>query len=69
MIQVVSGNGRSGGNSRDEYLFHQGTLYSAYRYLGCQTTVSDDSFFYTFRTWAPRADEVRLVSDFTDWVV
>lgn len=67
MIQVVSGSGLSRGGSTDEYLFHQGTLYSAYRYLGCQCTVSDGSCFYTFRTWAPRADEVRLISDFTDW--
>ena len=67
MIQVVSGDGRSRGERTDEYLFHQGTLYSAYRYLGCQLTVSDGSFFYSFRTWAPNADEVRLVSDFTDW--
>ena len=67
MIQVVSGSGLSRGGSTDEYLFHQGTLYSAYRYLGCQRAVSDGSFFYTFRTWAPRADEVRLISDFTDW--
>ncbi|MBO6020118.1 MAG: hypothetical protein J6P88_02925 [Clostridia bacterium] len=67
MIQVVSGSGLSRGGSTDEYLFHQGTLYSAYRYRGCQRAVSDGSFFYTFRTWAPRADEVRLISDFTDW--
>ena len=67
MIQVVSEDGRSRDGRADEYLFHQGTLYSAYRFLGCQKTVSGDSFFYTFRTWAPRADEVRLVSDFADW--
>ncbi|MBR4335337.1 MAG: hypothetical protein IKP74_02675, partial [Clostridia bacterium] len=67
MIQVMSGDGRSRDGSCDEYLFHQGTLYSAYRFLGCQHIASDGSFFYTFRTWAPRADEVRLVSDFTDW--
>ena len=67
MIQVLSGSGRSRDGSCDEYLFHQGTLYTAYRFLGCRKAVSDGSFFYTFRTWAPRADEVRLVSDFTDW--
>ena len=67
MIQVVSEGGLSRGEPTDEYLFHQGTLFSAYRYLGCRSTVSDGSFFYSFRTWAPRADEVRLVSDFLDW--
>ena len=67
MIQVVSEGGLPRGECTDEYLFHQGTLYSAYRFLGCRSTVSDGSFFYSFRTWAPRADEVRLVSDFLDW--
>ncbi|MBO4284336.1 MAG: 1,4-alpha-glucan branching protein GlgB [Clostridia bacterium] len=67
MIQVVSEGGLSRGEPTDEYLFHQGTLYSAYRYLGCRSIVSDGSFFYSFRTWAPRADEVRLLSDFLDW--
>ena len=54
-------------NNQAEYLFHQGTNYHAYDYLGCNLTVSGGKYIYTFRTWAPNADEVYLVADFTDW--
>lgn len=54
-------------NNQAEYLFHQGTNYYAYDYLGCNLKKTDDRYVYTFRTWAPNADEVYLASDFTDW--
>ena len=45
------------------YLFHQGTNYFAYKYLGLhfigQTAV--------FRVWAPNADSVTLCGDFNNW--
>ena len=45
------------------YLFHQGTNYFAYRYLGLhfigKTAV--------FRVWAPNADKVCLCGDFNGW--
>ena len=45
------------------YLFHQGTNYFAYKYLGLhfvgQTAV--------FRVWAPNADSVALCGDFNNW--
>ena len=45
------------------YLFHQGTNYFAYKYLGLhfigQTAV--------FRVWAPNADRVTLCGDFNLW--
>ena len=49
------------------YLFHQGTNYRAYEYLGCHEHKIDGKYQYTFRVWAPNADSVRLVSDFTSW--
>ena len=49
------------------YLFHQGTNYHAYEYLGCHQHKIDGKYQYTFRVWAPNADSVRLVSDFTSW--
>ena len=49
------------------YYFHQGTNYYAYDYLGCHKKVLKDQFEYVFRVWAPNADSVRLVSDFTNW--
>ena len=49
------------------YLFHQGTNFRAYEYLGCHEHKIDGAYQYTFRVWAPNADSVRLVSDFTSW--
>ena len=49
------------------YLFHQGTNYRAYDFLGCSLLKKDGRFEYTFRTWAPNAKSVGLVSDFSGW--
>ncbi len=49
------------------YLFHQGTNTYAYEYLGASRVRSGEGYDYVFRTWAPNADEVSLVSDFTGW--
>ena len=49
------------------YLFHQGTNYRAYEFLGCSLLMKDGKYEYTFRTWAPNAKSVGLVSDFTGW--
>ncbi len=45
------------------YYFHQGTNFEAYNFLGCNKT--EDG--YVFRVWAPNADSVSLVGDFTGW--
>ena len=50
-------------NDMAPYLFHQGTNYYAYDYLGVHKT--DDGF--VFRVWAPNADAIMLVGDFNDW--
>lgn len=50
-------------NNTALYLFHQGTNYRSHDYLG----VHKDRSGYTFRTWAPNADEVLLVGDFNGW--
>ena len=49
------------------FYFHQGTNFYAYKYLGCNLEKKDNKYHYTFRTWAPNADEVGLVSDFSGW--
>ncbi|MBQ7760816.1 MAG: 1,4-alpha-glucan branching protein GlgB [Clostridia bacterium] len=49
------------------YYFHQGTNYRSYEYLGCHEQIVGNEFEYSFRVWAPNADSVRLVSDFTSW--
>lgn len=51
------------------FLFHQGTNYAAYEYLGCHMTKKNDVFCYTFRVWAPGADLISVVGDFCSWDV
>ena len=50
-------------NDMAEYLFHQGTNYRAYEYLGVHKTDGG----YVFRVWAPNADKIFLAGDFNDW--
>ncbi|MBQ8849965.1 MAG: 1,4-alpha-glucan branching protein GlgB [Clostridia bacterium] len=45
------------------YLFHQGTNYKAYEYLGAHKTEEG----YVFRVWAPNAERVFVVGDFNNW--
>ena len=54
-------------NDLAPFYFHQGTNYHAYEYLGCTSYVSNDKRIYLFRTWAPNATMVGLVSDFSGW--
>lgn len=49
------------------YLFHQGTNYCTYEYLGVTREKEANKYIYTFRTWAPSAISVGLVSDFVGW--
>ena len=50
-------------NSMASYLFHQGTNYHVYDYLG----VHQEGDCYVFRVWAPHADAVFVVGDFNEW--
>lgn len=45
------------------FLFHEGTNYHAYEYMGAHRTKDG----YIFRVWAPHAERVFLVGDFNDW--
>lgn len=54
-------------NDVASYYFHQGTNFYSYDYLGCHQRIINGSYEYAFRVWAPNADSVRLVSDFTSW--
>ena len=47
------------------YLFHQGTNFRAYDFLGCHFDPNTGAA--AFRTWAPGARAVHLVGDFNDW--
>ena len=50
-------------NSMAEYLFHEGTNYNAYDFLG--SFLVDNKC--TFRVWAPNAKNVFVTGDFCDW--
>lgn len=49
------------------YLFHQGTNYETYRFLGSHAEARDGRDGVVFRVWAPHAAAVSVVGDFNDW--
>lgn len=50
------------------YLFHQGTNFHAYDFLGVHAICrADGKTEYTFRTWAPQAEHVEVTGDFNAW--
>jgi len=49
------------------YLFHQGTNYNTYDFLGAHFVNDDGVKKVVFRTWAPNADAVSVVGDFNGW--
>ena len=49
------------------YLFHNGTNYETYRFLGCHKGTKDGNDGYYFRVWAAKARAVSLVGDFNNW--
>ena len=50
-------------NDLAPYLFHQGTNFRSYRYLGVHRTRGK----WIFRVWAPNAAAVCVVGDFNNW--
>lgn len=49
------------------YLFHQGTNYNAYEFMGAHLSCQNGANGVIFRTWAPRADSVSVVGGFNNW--
>jgi len=56
-------------NSYSTYLFHQGTNYDSYRFLGAHITVYKRKRCVRFAVWAPHAQSVSVVGDFNTWDV
>ena len=54
-------------NDLPSYLFHQGTNYNAYDFLGAHFETRDKKFGAVFRVWAPNAKTVSVVGDFNGW--
>ncbi len=49
------------------FLFHQGTNYNAYDYMGAHFAVINKIIGVIFRVWAPHANKVAVVGDFNEW--
>lgn len=56
-------------SSLPAYLFHQGSNFYAYDFMGVHQNFDSEKgvYTYTFRVWAPNALNVGLTGDFTDW--
>ena len=54
-------------NQLPVYLFHQGTNYKAYDFLGAHFAEQNGKAGVVFRTWAPKAESVSVVGDFNGW--
>ena len=51
----------------DAFLFHEGTFYKSYEFLGAHYVNREGIEGYRFVVWAPRAKEVYLTGDFNSW--
>ena len=60
---------REGETEASLYYFHEGTATEAYRLMGAHVVCEENGFLYTFRVFAPRAEEVTVVSDFFGWEI
>ncbi|MBQ3116566.1 MAG: 1,4-alpha-glucan branching protein GlgB [Clostridia bacterium] len=49
------------------YLFHQGTNYYAYDFMGAHFVRKGGKSGVIFRVWAPHAESVSVVGDFNGW--
>ena len=51
----------------DAHLFHEGTYYKSYEFLGAHPIDIEGKSYVRFVVWAPRAKEVYLIGDFNNW--
>ena len=49
------------------YLFHEGTNFNAYDYMGVHKIKNEAGEQYVFRVWAPNAEQMYLTGDFNGW--
>lgn len=51
----------------DAHLFHEGTYYESYKFLGAHKIKKGKKEYVRFVVWAPRAAEIFLKGDFNEW--
>ena len=51
----------------DTHLFHEGTYYRSYTFLGAHPIKRFDLDAYRFVVWAPKAAQIYLIGDFNNW--
>lgn len=51
----------------DAHLFHEGTFYRSYEFLGSHGVKGENGEAVRFVVWAPNAKKVYLMGDFNDW--
>ena len=51
----------------DAHLFHEGTFYKSYEFLGAHPITLNGQNFVRFVVWAPNAKELYLFGDFNEW--
>ncbi|UBK40999.1 1,4-alpha-glucan branching protein GlgB [Clostridium perfringens] len=54
-------------NEDELYLFHEGRNYNAYNFMGAHFTSENRKRGVRFTLWAPRAKNIFLVGDFSNW--
>ena len=54
-------------NEDELYLFHEGRNYNAYNFMGAHFTSENRKRGVRFTIWAPRAKNIFLVGDFSNW--
>jgi len=54
-------------SEEDLYLFHEGSNFRSYQFLGAHVLQQDDKSGVRFTVWAPNAQAVRVVGDFNGW--
>jgi len=54
-------------SDEDVYLFHEGSNFRSYQFMGAHISKEKGVSGVRFTLWAPNAQEVRVVGDFNEW--
>lgn len=54
-------------NDDDKYYFHSGKHTQAYKFMGAHLSHENGSDGVRFTTWAPNAESICVIGDFSDW--